>query len=93
MVKIYGVSDDLIEIEGDIRQEIEAYEQVKHICLSDGLIVKINYDGEWNIKIVKKGDSPVKYTPSEGVDSKNYSDIIEINGNIGWAIVGDLFTK
>lgn len=39
--KIYGTSDDLIEFEGDIYDEIGAYEaQDKGILLSDGTVLE-----------------------------------------------------
>ena len=39
--KIYGTSDDLIEVEGDIYDEIGAYEaQDKGILLSDGTVLE-----------------------------------------------------
>lgn len=42
--KIYGTSDDLIEFEGDIYDEIGAYKaQDKGILLSDGTVLECSY--------------------------------------------------
>lgn len=52
-VTIYGASDDLVEIEGDISEEIDAIGRAPklYIYSNDKLqfVVKIKYDGCWLI--------------------------------------------
>jgi hypothetical protein len=48
--KIYGASDDLIEIEGAINDEVGHYDATRLLIkASDGTIARITYDGEWKI--------------------------------------------
>lgn len=59
--KIYGSSDDLIEFEGDIYDEIGAYKaQDKGILLSDGTVLECSYPkapglGIWGFKLIRAG--------------------------------------
>lgn len=63
-IKIYGASDDLIEVEGDIREEYDAYGNPRHLTLvgKNGGAVEVvaHYDGDWHFE----------YSPiwPEGVD-------------------------
>ena len=63
MIKVYGASDDLIEVEGDIREEFTAlfdcHDNVGGIlAFSEGTIVRIVYDidGIWRITPIRYGD-------------------------------------
>jgi hypothetical protein len=95
MLKIYGASDDLIELEGDVTEEFNVYgEEQKTIGLSDGTLLTVIYDdnGFWRFNILRKpvGTSISKH---EGTDiDDDYSDILEIDADsgIGWAIIGDV---
>ena len=54
--KIYGTPDDLIEFEGDIYDEIGAYEaQDKGILLSDGTVLECSSPdlGVWGFKLIR----------------------------------------
>lgn len=51
---IYGCSDDLIEIEGDYKDELSTIDNGR-INISDCIIIDIEYDddGDWKITIVE----------------------------------------
>lgn len=93
--KIYGASDDLIEIEGFTNDEINCYDHKKPIKItcSDGTIATIFYDGKWTIKIKKVGTNFLRLIDSVGDDNEHeapysfassYSDILILADGIEW---------
>jgi hypothetical protein len=96
--RIYGASDDLIELEGDIRDEIGCYgidddKDVKwYLALSDGTLLSVNYDGRWRFAVVTVGGaqlSKIEATEDEGSRADGtpaYSDVVTLDGpKILWA--------
>lgn len=84
-IEAYGASDDLIEIEGDTREEFDWYQQNEKPCylqFNDGTVLKLFYskDGEWKVSVETKGACDVKIDPSDGPDSENYSDRAILTG-------------
>jgi len=78
-LKIYGRSDDLIEIDGDIYDEIGWHPSEKcYITISDGTVISIEYsdEGIWRIAMLREGsgDPEIIYAPSD--DDDNYSDVL-----------------
>lgn len=95
-IKIYGASDDLIEIEGDISEEFDHYndEEPFYLAFSDGTALSVLYDkdGFWRINRLAFGSA--EYSKHEGMDEDgDYSDIITLTGDIKWAIGGKNFAK
>jgi hypothetical protein len=95
-LKIYGASDDLIEIEGDIREEFDHYDEDNpfYLAFSDGTVLSVNYnnDGFWRINRLAIGSA--EYSKREGMDeSDDYSDIATLKGDIKWVVGGKNFTK
>ena len=78
--KIYGTSDDLIEFEGDIYDEIGAYEaQDKGILLSDGTVLECSYSktpdlGVWGFKLIRAGSLFDRIEECNDEDAEVYSD-------------------
>lgn len=64
MIKIYGSSDDLIEIDGDIRGEfyLQNSDENSYLGLSDGTLISVLYDsdGIWRFNVLRKGLSNIK---------------------------------
>jgi hypothetical protein len=86
-ITVFGHSDDLIEFEGDLREEIGWYEDSKpcHIAFSDGTLLSILYDkdGIWRISRVAVGSTD--YQKTEGTSSEHdYSDRVTLTGDIFW---------
>lgn len=95
MVTVYGASDDLIEVEGDIREEFYITEYKEHIlAFSDGTLLSIEYDrdGMWRIRRLAKGSATYKHTEATDAD-KDYSDTVELDGEIAWVAFGMKWTK
>ena len=97
--KIYGASDELIEIEGAINEEANHYNATRVIIkVSDGTQARITYDGEWKIQIEKEGDKFLQLVVLVGDDMKHdhedakgcspYSDILVLDEGIEWVKVG-----
>jgi hypothetical protein len=88
--KIYGSSDDLIEIEGGIREEFDHYfdgreeEEKVYLAFSDGTLLHVQYDGVWRFTPIKKGTAEYSKEEAEGADSDNYSDLVTLKGDIYW---------
>ncbi|MEI6286206.1 MAG: hypothetical protein WCP79_06855 [Bacillota bacterium] len=81
MIKIYGVSDDLIEFRGHYNDEISIYDKPLQIEFSDGTIIEIEYaPGDvgaiWKIKIICEGDGIESFVECTDENAQIYSDIL-----------------
>lgn len=89
MVKIYGCSDDLVEIEGSFypEDEIDCFDRDVRIWFTDGTIIRIGYCkpnlGVWYIEVEQEGATPYTLTICEDEDADIYSDIFETTAEIG----------
>ena len=86
-VTIYGHSDDCIEVEGDVREEFDAYEGYRWLHFNDGTIVNIGYDQMpdkgWDISVVKLGaGTKANVLEPEMQDGDHYTDRLELVGKI-----------
>lgn len=85
MIEIYGSSDDLIEIEGDVCEEF-TYDEYNDnlIIVSTGHILRIRYDdqGVWRITPVSGPIPSVTQAPEN--DEDNHSDRAKIEGAVRW---------
>ena len=82
---VYGASDDLIEVEGDISEEFYPDSEARYLAFSTGALLRIKYDGTWNIRVLA-GD--VAVDRAEGMDAANYSDRATVNGDVRWVVCG-----
>ena len=79
-VRVYGASDDFIEVEGDLREEFGAFDTAKVLTFSDGTQLRVEYspegyEGRWQIV--------AKFTPAAD-DEDNYSDVVEFETTATW---------
>ena len=96
MIKIYGASDDLIELEGDVTVTEEfpftgKGEGGDLLALSNGTVLRIDYanPGVWRITPVIHGVGRFVLTQCPEDDGNNYSDIAEIHdADITWVVHG-----
>lgn len=87
MIKVYGYSDDLVEIEGGSKEEeIDCYDQNVRIWFVDGTVILVSYGkngmGIWNIEVEQKGRAPQKIISCDNEDSEIYSDIFSIAASV-----------
>lgn len=80
-VEIYGRSDDLIEVTGDIEEELYADygEPTRFMVL--GYMIEAEYDGEWRFDVVASPDNPnyMKVDAGEHSDYNDYTEVLRIN--------------
>jgi hypothetical protein len=97
MITVYGASDDLIEIEGDIREEFSASDvDGDLLAFSDGTLLRIRYtrDGVWRIETLVTAQSTLEIVPAPANDESNYSDRATLTGApITWVVRGSEWAK
>lgn len=64
-IGVYGHSDDLIEVVGDVQEEFYALDTPAHIMVGDTEIVA-EYDGEWHFEVVDQGEADKTHWYSVG---------------------------
>jgi len=80
VIKVYGASDDLVEVEGDKNWEDEygCYDKDVIIYFNDCTVLRMHYDGAWKATVENKGSSEYTITPLID-DDDYYSDLFEIH--------------
>ncbi len=101
-IKIYGASDDLVEVEGQVPgcNEYGAYDSPRYVELSSGDVFKVEYTdaGVWAVNIHKegvlsrppkgtKGVSITKESHGTGSDPEPYTDTVTVSGPFQWVEV------
>jgi len=87
-VKIYGRSDDLIEVDGSFSDEFNAsYGDWAYLHFDEGTVLKIGYDlvdGKgWHIEVVKAGLARSTSHDPEMDDGEHYTDVLELSSASG----------
>lgn len=85
VVKVYGYSDDLIELEGAISAEYDCWRPGTSggiLYFNEGTILTLRYvnGGEWKAEVTQAGTAHIEIKPSEGPDSDEFSDIVTLTG-------------
>lgn len=93
--KVYGVSDDLVELEGDVDGEVACYgtDDRGHgvlVMFSDATVLEVkygkNYDAVWEVKCLKKGTLFLRIDPCDGDgDTDQDSDVAHFADGLKWA--------
>jgi hypothetical protein len=93
-VTVYGSSDDLIEVDGGLREEFpyQPDGDGQYLAFSNGIVIHIEYDqlGVWRIKPVcvpEHQNVDIQQAPAD--DDENYSDRATVAGPIKWVLLGD----
>jgi hypothetical protein len=94
-VEVYGASDDLIEIDGDISEEFGAYDETDgtYLGFSDGTVLHILFDqdGVWRIKPIVHGHGgpeALTITQAPVGDDRNHTDRARLSGDVRWVLRG-----
>lgn len=82
MIKVYGASDDLIEIDGYIREEFYYRNDDYYLGFSTGHLIRINYDGDWRLACIR-GQKNARWYPAGSpeaieISGSDYSEAIEL---------------
>ena len=98
MIKIYGASDDLVIVEGDINGEFSLpYEEDDLIiALSSGHLFKISFGYCWKITTLH-GRAKMINAIGPDVDERRdgtpgYSDVASVHEDIKWILVSGRLT-
>lgn len=91
-VTVYGASDDLIEVEGDLREEFNAIDQdePQYLAFSDGTVLSIQYTDEGLWRVNRRVAGSAVYSKAEATNPDgDYSDRVTLEGdNLTWAVYG-----
>lgn len=96
-VTIYGASDDLIEIEGSLREEFYASsgDESTWLIFGDGTILDVRYadNGVWRITQQSAGRAVFSKVeaPAEE-EGGNYSDRVTLTGWLRWVVAAEKVT-
>ena len=88
MIKIYGYSDDFVEIENSSYEENEigCYDSIVRFCFTDGTIIRVGYSKEnlavWWIEVEKQGTADQRLEICNDEEAEIYSDIFYIDAEI-----------
>lgn len=92
--EIYGASDDLIEIDGDISAEVSCYgtddkKQGVLIVCSDGTLLDVKYGkndkGIWGVRLIRRGTLFDRIDQCTDEDASRYSDTAYFKDGLKWA--------
>ncbi len=90
-IRIFGVSEDFIEIQGDISEEfmIELSEQLQNqfFVFSDGTILcaLFKHDG-WTISKIRGGTAEYLHASAGALLARN--DVVTLTGHLYWVMRG-----
>ena len=94
---IYGASDDLIEVDGDLYEEFSYQDDGAGDLLgfSDGTLLRIRHDeeGVWRITPIRIGTKLEGVEQAPADDDKNYSDRATFSDNLAWVLHGGSYAK
>lgn len=93
---VYGASDDLIEIEGELREEfyLQNDDEGDLLAFSTGVVLRVRYDddGIWRVTPLA-GSSRLEHVIAPTDDEDNYSDIVYLNETPEWVVHGINWVK
>lgn len=87
MVRVYGVSDDLVEIEGAEYpyDEVGCFDSDVRIWFDDGTVIRVGYGkpnlAVWFIDVEEEGSANTDLFICEDENADIYSDIFDIDAN------------
>ncbi len=94
-VTIYGCSDDLVKVEGDLDEEFNPDERdgktEMMLAFGDGTIIDVTYDdfGIWRITRGIAGSAFFEKDEDPGDDENRYSDRVTLTGDLRWVVTGE----
>lgn len=98
-LEIYGASDDLIEVEGAIREEFDPSgdDDGTLLVCSNGTVLRITYTdaGIWRIVPVTTGYGSTVIDLAPEDDDDNYSDVATVTFDLApvWVVCANRFEK
>ena len=95
MTKVYGSSDNLIEIEGDLTRRYNVYGPPITLLFSEGTLVTFYYtpDDVWKVAVRIKGTLFYSIDICDESDGPTYSDMVHFNDGLQWSRMIDLMDR
>lgn len=88
-VRVYGASDDLIEVEGDIFEEWgHSNEHPALLAFSDGTLLELRYDEDGLWRITRLAEGTATFTNVPGNPTDDVCDVATLVGDLRWCIKG-----
>lgn len=89
-ITVYGASDDLIEVEGDITEEFDIDHGGPIFVFSDGTVIQIEFSkvGIWRITPMVYGTGALTVVQAPLDYDANYSDRATLDADIRWVVRG-----
>jgi len=90
-IRIYGASDDLIEIEGSFSEEFNFYpddDDRRFLVFSDGTLLRATYDNDGIWRLTRLASGSATFEKVEGDVEKDTNDVVTLRGEIKWAVLG-----
>lgn len=94
-VVIFGASDDLVEIEGSLREEFNVNSDESVVLVfGDGTVLTVRYDmmGVWRIQQTAAGTADFFMDEDPGDDEERYSDRVTLTGDLRWVVQAEQST-
>jgi hypothetical protein len=94
MLKVTGSSDDIVEFEGDLSDELyPGNNDENYLAFSDGTVLFVEYDddGIWRFKTIYKGSLFDK--KEEGSRTNDENDTVYFLDGIKWVLLGNQIVK
>ena len=94
-ITIYGASDDLIEVTGDIHKEFNVWlenDETILLAFSDGTLLRANYDkdGIWRFTLLFSGIA--QFSKTDGSVNEDTSDVVALTGiKIKWVALATAY--
>ena len=84
-IKIYGSSDDLIEIEGDVREEFSHFGgDPAYLHLGTSAVIKCQYtnEGLWRLEVLRIDNAEVVSFKDGNVDDDTNDELVIVGENL-----------
>ncbi len=84
----YGCSDDLVEVDGDVRGEVGCYNSSPLLVFSDGTVLSFEYakTGIWKCTTHRSGELLERVDVCDDPDAERYSDTAHFGDGIKWCL-------
>lgn len=87
-VTIYGASDDLIEVDGDIYEEFSGdFADGVYVYTSAGHVFRFRLEAEgWSVRVLMNPDNNVTVKRGEGDLGPDSDDRVTVETNLSWVV-------
>lgn len=89
-VVVYGASDDLVEVDGDVSVEFSPRDENCSLMFGDGTVLDVRYMlGVWRVTQRTAGHAVFSKVEAPPADEANYSDRVTLEGDLRWLVVAE----